>query len=72
MRSIEGIIEPDGSVRLLEDIHVGSARRVVVTILDEPSDGSGSVAALLSEDSLAEDWSRPEEEEAWAHLRRET
>src|ERR1700750_2601396 len=27
-----------------------------------------SETALLSEQALAEDWSRPEEEEAWSHL----
>jgi uncharacterized protein (DUF433 family) len=27
-----------------------------------------STTALLSEQSLAEDWNRPEEDEAWSHL----
>lgn len=29
---------------------------------------TGSETALLSEDTLAEDWSRPEEDETWSHL----
>ena len=65
-------METDGRVRLLENVHLSSARRVVVTILDEPAEREGNVTALLSEGVLAEDWSRPEEEEAWAHLQRET
>jgi hypothetical protein len=28
-----------------------------------------SETALLSEQALAEDWNRPEEDEAWLHLR---
>jgi len=29
---------------------------------------NGPETALLSEPALAEDWSRPEEDEAWSHL----
>jgi hypothetical protein len=31
-----------------------------------------SETALLSEHALAQDWNRPEEDEAWAHLQSET
>jgi len=41
------------------------SRRALVTILDEEA---VSDTAILSEAALAEDWDRPEEDAAWAHL----
>lgn len=66
-RSVEAIIEPDGSVRLEETIHLARPCRAIVTILDEPP---VSETALLAEPALAEDWNRVEEDEAWAHLQK--
>ena len=66
MRTVEAIIEPSGEVRLVEPVHVLSPRRALVTILEESPSVHDS--ALLSEAALAEDWSRPEEEDAWAYL----
>lgn len=69
LRTIEAIIEPDGQVRLLEEVQLSGSRRALVTVLDEPADGaSGISSVLLSESALAEDWDRPEEDAAWAHL----
>lgn len=46
------------------------ASRTLVTILEEepvlPQE-----TVMLSEQSLGEDWNRPEEDAAWAHLQRE-
>jgi hypothetical protein len=68
IQTVEAIIEPDGKVLLLESINLTESRRALVTILeDEPAYGV-STTALLSEQSLAEDWNRPEEDEAWSHL----
>jgi len=50
----------------MEPIKLSSARRALVTILEESP--SADDAALLSEAALREDWSRPEEDVAWAHL----
>jgi hypothetical protein len=69
-RTVEAIIESDGSVRLLEDVRLNAPRRALITILDEPAEEVGNTTALLSEAALAEDWERPEEEEAWIHLQR--
>ena len=66
MRTVEAIIEPSGEVRLIEPVHVASPRRALVTILEEAPFAHD--AALLSEAALAEDWNRPEEDAAWAHL----
>lgn len=66
MRTVEAIIEPNGEVRLIEPVHVATPRRALVTILEEEPHVRD--AALLSEAALAEDWNRPEEDAAWAHL----
>lgn len=68
IRTVEAVIDEDGNVRLLEPIHPSKARRALVTILDERPAASVSETALLSEAALAQDWNRPEEDEAWAHL----
>jgi hypothetical protein len=65
LKTVEAVIETDGSVRLVEPVRVPRPRRALVTILDEDSE---SETTLLSEAALAEDWDRPEEEEAWRHL----
>ena len=68
IRTIEAVIDEKGNVRLLEPVTPGAVRRVLVTILDEAPAATSSESALLSEASLSEDWSRPEEDAAWAHL----
>ena len=71
VRTVEAVVDEDGRVRLLEAICLPEARRALVTILeDEPRTGSYETA-LLSEAALARDWSRPEEDAAWAHLQQE-
>lgn len=72
LRTIEAIIEPDGRVRLLEAVELSGTRRALVTLLEEAAEeAAGEVTALLSEPALAEDWNRPEEDAAWAHLQPE-
>jgi hypothetical protein len=66
LRTIEAVVEPDGSVRLLEPISVPTARRALLTVLDESVDPA-DLTALLSEQALA-DWNRPEEDAAWQYL----
>ena len=65
LRTVEAIVESDGSLRLLEDVELKAGDRALVTVLREeeaPAD------ARLSEAALAEDWQRDEEDEAWDHL----
>jgi hypothetical protein len=64
IKTVEAVIDEQGNVRLLEPIHPRTACRALVTILEE----SVSETALLSETALADDWNRPEEDEAWAYL----
>ncbi len=67
IQTVEAIIDANGRVRLLGEVRVDAPRRALVTVLDEPA-AQPDEAALLSELSLATDWSRPEEDAAWSHL----
>ena len=68
IRTIEAVIDKGGAIHLLEPVTLKEAHRALVTILEDEPSSSGWEAALLSEQSLAKDWSRPEEDEAWTHL----
>jgi len=68
MRTVEAVIDEQGNVRLLEPVHLPSSRRALVTILEDRQAAGARETALLSEAALAEDWNRPEEDQAWAHL----
>ena len=67
MRTIEAMIDEQGNVHLLEPVHLPAMRRALVTILEDRV-GHTSDSSLLSEPALAQDWNRPEEEQAWSHL----
>lgn len=67
IQTVEAIVDEHGAVRLLEPVRLTRRHRALVSILaDEPSDNLENT--LLSEPALAQDWNRPEEESAWAHL----
>ena len=68
IQTVEGVIDSNGVVRLLEPVDVGRPRRALVMILQELPEGDSRATALLAEKSLAVDWNRPEEDLAWAHL----
>lgn len=68
IQTVEAVIDQDGNVQLLESVKLPASRRALVTILEEEPAAMISEAALLSEQALAEDWNRPEEDEAWSHL----
>ena len=57
IQTIEALIDKNGSVSLLEEVHLPSARRALVTILEEPATDQME-APLLSEAVLAADWNR--------------
>ena len=71
LRTVEAVIDERGEIRLLEPIQLAASCRALVTILDEEDGVHPHALALLSEPSLAEDWDRPEEDEAWAYLQSE-
>jgi hypothetical protein len=68
LRTFEATIDEHGNVRLLEPVSLPTARKVLVTILDEESRVAVPDSALISEPSLGEDWNRPEEDAAWVPL----
>ena len=70
IQTVEAIIDQSGNIRLLEPVHLASEHRALVTILESEPESRISETAVLSEAALAEDWNRPEEDEAWAHLQR--
>ncbi len=67
-RTLKALLEPGGTVRLLEPVKVDAPQHALLTILEDSDIQGLPTAALLSEASLAADWLRPEEDEAWAHL----
>ena len=70
IQTVEAVVDSEGRVRLLGEVHVSSPRRALVMVLDEPGFDPGE-PALLAEAALAVDWSRPEEDVAWSHLQSE-
>lgn len=68
-RTVQAEIDEKGNVRLLEPVRIEGRRRALVAVLDEQSGLAEQETARLSEAALAEDWNRPEEDEAWSHLR---
>ena len=68
IKTVEAVIDEQGRVRLLEPVMMGRTRRALVTILEEEPAPEPQEIARLSENALAEDWNRPEEEAAWSHL----
>jgi hypothetical protein len=70
LRTIKALIEADGTIRLLEPVGPGSPRHALLTILDDEEGDVALSSTVLSEAALAADWSRPEEDTAWAHLQR--
>ncbi len=66
IKTVEALVDDKGRVTLLQPVHLGSIRRALVVILDEP-EGLDDETALLSEPALS-DWGRPEEDAAWSHL----
>ncbi len=68
IQTVEGVIDTNGIVRLVETVPLSGPRRALVMILDEEPGAFPNEAALLSEAALAEDWNRPEEDAAWSYL----
>jgi predicted DNA-binding antitoxin AbrB/MazE fold protein len=65
-RTVEAVVEKDGSLRLLEEVELREGERALVTILSD--DVQANDDALLSEPALAAEWEREEEADAWRHL----
>ena len=70
IRTVKAMIDEHGNVRLLENVRLTATRHALVTILDDTPVTGIDETALLSEEALAKDWNRPEEDAAWLHLQR--
>ncbi len=67
IQTVEAQIDEHGHIQSLEPLRLARPSRALVTIL--PSEAKEeNETALLSEASLAVDWSREEEDKVWAHL----
>ncbi len=66
-QTVEAIIDEQGHVRLVEPVNIKGVHRALVTILEE-SPAEIEETTRLAEAALAEDWLKPEEDEAWSHL----
>lgn len=64
LQTIEVEIGADGQLRSLEPKVRLPPGRALLTLLNPPADET----ALLAGPALAEDWLKPEEDLAWAHL----
>jgi hypothetical protein len=76
-KTVEAVVEEGRRIRLLEAVPLRPKQRVLVTVPDAPADAPPADAprtpeaqapARLSEQALAADWMRSEEDEAWTHL----
>jgi hypothetical protein len=59
-QAIEAEIDTQGNVKLMESIQLTESKKALVVILENVN-----TTALLSESTLAQDWNREEEDEAW-------
>lgn len=64
LQTIEVEIDASGHVHPLEGVVRLPAGRALLTLLAPPA----GEAALLAQAALADDWLRPDEDDAWAHL----
>jgi len=71
IQTVEAIIDSEGKVRLLEEVQLTESRRALVTILEDERAGTVPVTVVLNGQALADDWNRPEEDEAWSHLQQD-
>jgi hypothetical protein len=62
--TIEAKVDEAGVIRPEEPFALPPGSRLLITVLSIPA----SADALLSEQALAADWNRPEEDQAWASL----
>ncbi len=69
LQTFQAMIDDQGNVRLLEPVQLPAGRAARVTVLTDEPDANIRELPCLSEAALAEDWNRPEEDEAWSYLR---
>jgi hypothetical protein len=71
LQTFEAVLQPNGQLQFLDGPAnaAKTPRHVLVTFTDEAVGSDTALnGAALSEQALAHDWLRDEEEAAWAHL----
>lgn len=71
LRTYEAVLQPNGSLQFVDlpAMPTRNPQRVLVTFTDESIAVDTTLCgATLSEAALAQDWTRVEEDAAWAHL----
>ena len=73
LKSVRAIIDESGTVRILEPVTLDRPMMAIFTVLDDEEgfDAAGAPETAILSEAALEDWNRPEEDEAWAHLQRE-
>jgi hypothetical protein len=65
--TIEAEVDEKGNIRPKEAVTLTPGSQLLITVVEVLAPAE---TALLSEPALAADWSRPEEDAAWADLSR--
>jgi len=71
IQTYQALVNKGGAVQLLQEMDIKTPKRALLIVFDEDFEESfyeNSLPYLLSESSLAKEWNRPEEDEAWAYL----
>lgn len=68
LKSVRATVSPEGKVTLAEPLALKTTTIAMLTVVLEDNTDDAIEPALLSEDALAKDWGKPEEDEAWAYL----
>ena len=63
--TIEAEVDEKGNIRPNEKVNLAPGSKLLITVREVAGKGD---SALLSEPALSTDWSRPEEDAAWADL----
>jgi hypothetical protein len=59
IQTVEAVIDKNGIVRLLQPVHVTTAHRALVTILEEAPGGNADEARQAAAPASVEGWSTP-------------
>ncbi|MDP3330468.1 MAG: hypothetical protein Q8S55_00510 [Methylococcaceae bacterium] len=66
LTTVEAVLQPGGTLKFLEPVHLDKPQRVLVTFTHADDEALSGLA--LSETSLTTDWLNDQEDDAWAHL----
>ncbi|WOG26351.1 hypothetical protein [Endozoicomonas sp. 8E] len=70
-QTYKATVDSKGNLKLPDNLVLPSGSNVLITILEESPGQRVNDEVLLSEPSLAADWNKPDEDEAWECLQQE-